>query len=89
MFADMCTRCVLTCGRVRCRYGLEQRFRADIYRDFESCALAEYSKGQLYGLEKFWAFHHYHGLPAGCSLGVNPEVRSHLYFFARFSGVPS
>ncbi|GKC23112.1 hypothetical protein Tco_1025262, partial [Tanacetum coccineum] len=37
-------------------YGLEKEFREDVYRDFE---LDFYNKGNLYGLEKYWACHHY------------------------------
>ena len=28
----------------------------------------------MYGLEKFWAFHHYTGLPEGSGLDINPKV---------------
>ena len=41
-------------------YGLEKKFRQDIYRDFEEETLSDYKSGNLYGLEKFWAFHHYY-----------------------------
>ena len=45
-------------------------------RDFEDLALRDYKRlGKTYGLEKFWAFHHYHGLPEGCKLAMNAEVR--------------
>eukprot|EP00959_Pyramimonas_sp_CCMP1952_P225812 4721972-Pyramimonas_sp.AAC.1 len=40
-------------------YGLEKRFRMDLYREFEEVALREYHTNNLYGLEKFWAFHYY------------------------------
>jgi len=40
-------------------YGLEKQFREDLYEDFEKLSLDFYHKGNLYGLEKFWAFHHY------------------------------
>jgi len=69
-------------------YGLERRFDAALYRDFESAVLADYfdnaggsdssssSKDPpLYGVEKFWAFHHYSGLPEGCGLTMDPKVR--------------
>lgn len=29
----------------------------------------------LYGLEKFWAFHHYKGFPKSCKLQMNEKVR--------------
>ena len=37
-------------------YGLERRFRPDIYKEFEQETLKDYDEGQLYGLEKFWAY---------------------------------
>jgi la-related protein 1 len=40
-------------------YGLEKRFKAEIYSDFEEAALRDYKNNNLYGLEKFWAFHFY------------------------------
>ena len=47
-------------------YGLERRFRADLYDDFEVEVLSACSgPGRAYALEKFWSFHHY--LPKGAS----------------------
>lgn len=43
-------------------YGLEKECREDLYKDFEQLTLDFYHKGNLYGLEKYWAFHHYRGL---------------------------
>lgn len=40
-------------------YGLEKEFREDLYEDFERLTLDFYNKGNLYGLEKYWAFHHF------------------------------
>lgn len=58
-------------------YGLESAFDGRVYRDFEIAVLAQYrSSSGLYGLEKFWAFHAYKGLPQGCSVQMDPEVRS-------------
>jgi la-related protein 1 len=37
-------------------YGLEKRFRVELYDDFQKETLRDYDEGQLYGLEKFWAF---------------------------------
>lgn len=34
----------------------------------------DFEGGSLYGLEKFWAFHHYMGLPKGCDLQINPKA---------------
>ncbi|KAF2563770.1 hypothetical protein F2Q70_00014599 [Brassica cretica] len=38
-----------------------QQFEEDLYKDFEKLTLDFYHKGNLYGLEKYWAFHHYRG----------------------------
>ncbi|KAL0459085.1 UNVERIFIED_CONTAM: La-related protein 1A [Sesamum latifolium] len=40
-------------------YGLEKEFRGELYEDFEQLTFDFYKKGNLYGLEKYWAFHHY------------------------------
>lgn len=40
-------------------YGLESKFRSDLYSDFEEETLRDYKDNNLYGLEKFWAFHFY------------------------------
>jgi la-related protein 1 len=40
-------------------YGLEKEFNDDLYKDFEQLTLDFFQKGNLYGLEKYWAFHHY------------------------------
>ncbi|KAK4419682.1 La-related protein 1A [Sesamum alatum] len=40
-------------------YGLEKEFRGELYEDFEQLTFDFYKKGDLYGLEKYWAFHHY------------------------------
>ncbi|CAF0744012.1 unnamed protein product [Brachionus calyciflorus] len=37
-------------------YGLEKKFRPDLFKDFEKETINDYDNGQLYGLEKFWAF---------------------------------
>ena len=36
--------------------------------------LQDFESGHLYALEKFWGFHHYTGLPAGCSVTINSKV---------------
>jgi len=41
-------------------YGLEKRFKKDLFRDFEEEVLRDYENGNLYGLEKFWAFLKYY-----------------------------
>lgn len=58
-------------------YGLESRFRTNLYREFEEITLLDYHRGSLYGLEKFWAFHHFKGLPKEANIDVNTEVRTH------------
>jgi hypothetical protein len=32
----------------------------------------------LYGLEKFWAFHHYSGLPKDSSVDIEPQLQALL-----------
>ena len=59
-------------------YGLEKKFRAEIYKDFQSDTLADYRNGQLYGLEKFWAFLRYSGRG---DQGIQPELRQTLTKF--------
>lgn len=41
-------------------YGLEKHFRDEIYNDFQDETLQDVQSGQLYGLEKFWAFLKYY-----------------------------
>ncbi len=36
--------------------------------------LRDYERGSLYGIEKFWAFHHYGGIPKGVEQAINPTV---------------
>ncbi|KAL6564908.1 hypothetical protein OROMI_016358 [Orobanche minor] len=40
-------------------YGLEKEFREVLYEDFEQLTIDFYKKENLYGLGKYWAFHHY------------------------------
>jgi hypothetical protein len=42
-------------------YGLERRFRRELFLDFEDLALAQYNSGDLYGVEKYAAFWHFGG----------------------------
>ncbi|KAJ3279246.1 component of La ribonucleoprotein [Borealophlyctis nickersoniae] len=38
-------------------YGLEDKFRSDLFKDFQDLTRDDYCvKGELYGLEKFWAY---------------------------------
>jgi len=41
-------------------YGLERKFRPELYKDFQEETLRDHEGGQLYGLEKFWAFIKYY-----------------------------
>eukprot|EP00878_Enallax_costatus_P026342 GHUV01028269.1.p1 GENE.GHUV01028269.1~~GHUV01028269.1.p1 ORF type:complete len:443 (+),score=159.31 GHUV01028269.1:30-1331(+) len=60
-------------------YGLEKLFRGNLYKDFEQFVLKDYQQyHSLYGLEKFWAFHHYKGLPDGSDIEVHPELKQLL-----------
>lgn len=36
--------------------------------------MQDFESGSFYGLEKFWAFHHYNGLPKSCNLEINAKV---------------
>ncbi len=40
-------------------YGLERKFRPNLYKEFQAETLKDYDEGQLYGLEKFWAYLRY------------------------------
>jgi la-related protein 1 len=41
--------------------------------------LKDYQRyNSLYGLEKFWAFHHYSGLPSDNSVEVCPQLKALL-----------
>ncbi len=54
---------------------LAWRRRADLYADFESETIRDFfDRNNLYGLEKFWAFYHYKGLPEGSGLTMDPRV---------------
>lgn len=57
-----------------CSYGLEQKFRQDMYEDFERLTLDTYKKGNLYGLEKYWAFHHYRKDKSKKEVPKHPEL---------------
>ena len=41
-------------------YGLEKKFREDLFQDFQEETLRDHDSGCLYGLEKFWAFLKYY-----------------------------
>lgn len=56
-------------------YGLEQKFRLEVFKHFQADTLEDYKNGQLYGLEKFWAFLRYSGRT---DQGINPELKAIL-----------
>ena len=41
-------------------YGLEKKFRPELYKDFQTETIKDAEAGQMYGLEKFWAFLKYY-----------------------------
>ncbi|MEQ2206318.1 hypothetical protein XENOCAPTIV_027727 [Xenoophorus captivus] len=61
-------------------YGLERKFRPDIFRDFQEETMKDYEAGQLYGLEKFWAFLKY---SKAKNLEIDPKLQECLSKFKR------
>ncbi|CAM9990119.1 unnamed protein product, partial [Ectocarpus sp. 8 AP-2014] len=57
-------------------YGLERKFRPDLYRDFQTETMRDCDSGQLYGLEKFWAFMKYYSNAE--ELDVDPKLKTKL-----------
>ncbi len=57
-------------------YGLETKFRPELYKDFQTETLRDYEAGQLYGLEKFWAFTKYY--KHADELHVQPQLKEKL-----------
>jgi hypothetical protein len=51
-------------------------FSRNRYSEFEAMTVRDVERGSLYGLEKFWAFHHYSGIPKDLNVEVNPKVSS-------------
>lgn len=62
-------------------YGLEKRFRAGLWDEFQALTLEDHAQGSLYGLEKLWAFLHYSGC-AEAKAALRQELQELL---ARFS----
>lgn len=60
-------------------YGLENKFRPQLYEEFQQETIKDYQNGQLYGLEKFWAFLKYY--PHSANLQVNPTLKQYLSKF--------
>ena len=40
-------------------YGLEIKFRLNLFEEWQHMVLSEFDAGHSYGLEKLWAFLHY------------------------------
>lgn len=38
-------------------------------------SLQDFDRGSLYGLEKFWAFHHYSGLPKDSNVEISSKLQ--------------
>lgn len=111
----MCCRYGLECLFRYYSYGLEKKFRPDIFKDFQEETIKDYeagkeshkydsgccggtifclgssvhggligrclvSSGQLYGLEKFWAFLKY---SKAKSLEIDPKLQTYLSKFKR------
>lgn len=59
-------------------YGLEVKFRRHIYDDFQSETVRDWTEhgGDLYGVEKFWAFRKYY--KKSDDLPVKPELKEIL-----------
>lgn len=67
-------------------YGLEKRFKQDLFHDFEDLCIAEYKKGHLYGIEKFRAFLVYRR--AKFPLSVKPELEEILAKYPTLDSFP-
>ena len=59
---SLSTRYGLECLFRYFSYGLEKKFRPEIYKDFRNEMLKDYETEQLYAMEKFWAFMKYYRL---------------------------
>ena len=57
-------------------YGLEKHFRDEIYKDFQEETLGDNETGQLYGLEKFWAFIKY--FKGASKLAIRDDLKAKL-----------
>lgn len=63
-------------------YGLEKKFREDVFRDFEEETLKDHDDGHLYGLEKFWAFLKYYKVREVCVIirPCHPLALSQIHY---------
>ena len=56
-------------------YGLEKKFRPELFDDFQRMTIQDCLDGNLYGLEKFWAYLFYRKE----KLALNIDVRLQMY----------
>uniref|UniRef100_A0A8C6QVH8 La-related protein 1B n=1 Tax=Nannospalax galili TaxID=1026970 RepID=A0A8C6QVH8_NANGA len=61
-------------------YGLEKKFRQEIFKDFQEETKKDYESGQLYGLEKFWAYLKY---SQSKTQSVDPKLQEYLCSFKK------
>uniref|UniRef100_A0A452QWU6 Uncharacterized protein n=1 Tax=Ursus americanus TaxID=9643 RepID=A0A452QWU6_URSAM len=61
-------------------YGLEKKFRQEIFKDFQEETKKDYESGQLYGLEKFWAYLKY---SQSKTHSIDPKLQEYLCSFKR------
>uniref|UniRef100_A0A8C5RYJ1 La-related protein 1 n=1 Tax=Laticauda laticaudata TaxID=8630 RepID=A0A8C5RYJ1_LATLA len=61
-------------------YGLEMKFRQEIFKDFQEETKRDYESGQLYGLEKFWAYLKY---SQSKTPPIDPKLQEYLCNFKR------
>ncbi|KAK2116196.1 La ribonucleoprotein domain member 1B [Saguinus oedipus] len=61
-------------------YGLEKKFRREIFKDFQEETKKDYESGQLYGLEKFWAYLKY---SQSKTQSIDPKLQEYLCSFKK------
>lgn len=61
-------------------YGLEKKFRQEIFKDFQEETKKDYESGQLYGLEKFWAYLKY---SQSKTQSIDPKLQEYLCSFKK------
>lgn len=62
-------------------FGLERKFRPSIYLDFQEETINDFKRGELYGLEKFWAFLKYY--KHSRRLEVHPLLKKQLAHYKK------
>lgn len=61
---------------MKCRVPIRQTCVGHCAHPSPSPLAQDYANGFLYGLEKLWAFHNYHGFPKDKELEIQPKVQS-------------